>query len=69
MSTSTDKAGSGLTVEEAKEFHKLFVQGFIGFTIVAIVAHFLAWNWRPWGGSVTTTSMLDHLHHVTSLLA
>jgi light-harvesting complex 1 beta chain len=67
MSTSTDKAGSGLTVEEAKEFHKLFVQGFIGFTIVAIVAHFLAWNWRPWGGNYST-SMLDHLHHVTSLL-
>jgi light-harvesting complex 1 beta chain len=64
MSTSTDKAG--LTVEEAKEFHKLFVQGFLIFTGVALVAHFLVWQWRPWG--VTQTSMLDNLHHVTSLL-
>jgi light-harvesting complex 1 beta chain len=68
MSTSIEKAGSGLTVEEAKEFHKLFVQGFIVFTGIALVAHFLAWNWRPWGLSPTTTSMLDHAHHVMSLL-
>jgi light-harvesting complex 1 beta chain len=64
MSLSTDKAG--LTVEEAKEFHKLFVQGFLIFTGIALVAHFLVWQWRPWG--VTQTSMLDNLHHVTSLL-
>lgn len=68
MSTTTDKA-SGLTAEEAQEFHKLFVQGFLGFTGIAVVAHFLVWNWRPWlpGPNGYQTSLLDHLHHVTAL--
>ena len=39
---------SGLTEQEAKEFHSIFVTGFIVFTVVAIIAHFLVWNWRPW---------------------
>jgi light-harvesting complex 1 beta chain len=39
---------SGLTENEAKEFHKIFVMSFLGFTGVAIVAHFLVWQWRPW---------------------
>jgi light-harvesting complex 1 beta chain len=41
--------GAYLTPEEAKEFHKMFVTSFIAFTILAIVAHALVWNWRPWG--------------------
>lgn len=45
-----DRFGPGtyLTPEEAKEFHKLFMSSFILFTLVAIVAHILAWMWRPW---------------------
>ena len=45
-----DRFGPGtyLTPEEAKEFHKLFITSFILFTVVAVVAHFLAWQWRPW---------------------
>jgi light-harvesting complex 1 beta chain len=39
---------TGLTEREAKDFHGLFIGSFIGFTIVAIIAHVLAWNWRPW---------------------
>ena len=39
---------SGLTEEEAKEFHGIFMTSFIGFTVVAIVAHILVWMWRPW---------------------
>ncbi len=39
---------SGLTEDEAKEFHKIFVSSFLGFTAVAIVAHILVWAWRPW---------------------
>jgi light-harvesting complex 1 beta chain len=54
-STST----SGLTEAEAKEFHGLFVSGFIGFTAVAIVAHILVWNWRPWFPGVNGYSALD----------
>lgn len=39
---------SGLTDKEAQEFHKIFIGSFILFTVIAIVAHFLVWNWRPW---------------------
>jgi light-harvesting complex 1 beta chain len=39
---------SGLTEQEAKEFHSIFVTSFIIFTVIAIVAHFLVWQWRPW---------------------
>jgi len=48
--TTTKDAGSmtGLTESEAKEFHKIFVTSFIGFTIIAVGAHVLAWMWRPW---------------------
>jgi light-harvesting complex 1 beta chain len=48
MSDERIGPGTYLTPEEAKEFHKLFLTSFIGFTLVAIVAHFLAWSWRPW---------------------
>jgi light-harvesting complex 1 beta chain len=39
---------SGLTETEAKEFHKIFVTSFIIFTLIAVVAHVLVWQWRPW---------------------
>lgn len=39
---------SGLTDNEAKEFHGIFVTSFVIFTIIAIVAHILVWMWRPW---------------------
>jgi len=39
---------SGLSEREAKEFHRLFMVSFILFTLIAIVAHFLVWQWRPW---------------------
>ena len=49
---------SGLTEQEAKEFHGIFMTSFIIFTLIAIVAHFLAWQWRPWlpgpGGYATS---------------
>jgi light-harvesting complex 1 beta chain len=50
MSDPNDNLGPGtyLTPEEAKEFHKLFVTSFLIFTVVAIIAHVLVWNWRPW---------------------
>ncbi|MEJ1159117.1 light-harvesting antenna LH1, beta subunit [Prosthecomicrobium sp. N25] len=43
---------SGLTEAEAKEFHAIFMTSFIGFVAVAVVAHILAWIWRPWLPSV-----------------
>ena len=56
-----DASLSGLTEGEAREFHKLFITSFIIFTVIAIVAHFLAWEWRPWlpGPHGYTTAMLD----------
>jgi light-harvesting complex 1 beta chain len=39
---------SGLNANEAREFHGAFVTGFIVFTVIAIIAHFLVWQWRPW---------------------
>ncbi len=51
--------GAYLTPEEAKEFHKLFVTSFIGFTIVAIIAHFLVYSWRPWLPGVNGYAMIN----------
>ena len=42
------RSATGLTSREAQEFHKYFMMGFIIFTLIAIVAHFLVWQWRPW---------------------
>lgn len=39
---------SGLSDSEAKEFHGIFVTSFIIFTVIAVIAHILAWQWRPW---------------------
>ncbi len=39
---------TGLTESEAKEFHGIFVTSFIAFTVIAVIAHVLVWNWRPW---------------------
>ncbi len=45
-----DVSLSGLSEGEAKEFHGIFVTSFIIFTIIAIIAHVLVWQWRPWLG-------------------
>ena len=48
MANSRDGSLSGLSDSEAKEFHGIFMTSFIIFTLIAVVAHFLAWQWRPW---------------------
>jgi len=50
MATTELRTGSlsGLTEQEAKEFHGIFMTSFIVFTLIAVVAHFLVWQWRPW---------------------
>jgi light-harvesting complex 1 beta chain len=65
-----DKTMSGLTDSEAREFHRIFMTSFIIFTVVAIIAHFLAWQWRPWlpGPSGYATSMLDSAHDAVILV-
>jgi light-harvesting complex 1 beta chain len=67
MSSSTaPRPGSlsGLTDEEAREFHSIFMFSFVVFLVVAIIAHILAWIWRPWlpGVHGYQTGMLDHAH-------
>ena len=48
MANDNDRSSlSGLTEAEAKEFHAVFVTSFIGFTVIAIIAHFLVWSWSP----------------------
>lgn len=39
---------SGLTEDDARAFHRMFVVSFLGFLAIAIVAHILVWQWRPW---------------------
>jgi light-harvesting complex 1 beta chain len=46
--TDDDRSLSGLTDGEAQEFHAIFMKSFMMFTAVAVVAHILAWIWRPW---------------------
>ena len=59
-----------LTEEEAKEFHKLFMTSFIVFTVIAVIAHILAWSWRPWlPGPNGYSSLMDGVHAVLPHLA
>lgn len=60
---------SGLTEQEAKSFHSVFMSSFIIFTVIAIVAHFLVWSWRPWFPAVGGyASLTDGITHVASLI-
>lgn len=45
---SAGRSLSGLTEDEAKSFHGMFVTSFIVFVVIAIVAHWAVWQWRPW---------------------
>jgi light-harvesting complex 1 beta chain len=63
---------SGLTDGEAREFHSLFISSFIAFTVIAIIAHFLVWTWRPWIPGAKGYALLDGAtaaaHHALSLI-
>jgi light-harvesting complex 1 beta chain len=61
---------SGLTEGEAKEFHAIFMRSFIIFTVIAIIAHILAWMWRPWlpGPQGYSSSMIDGMPGTVSTL-
>ena len=50
---------SGLTEAEALEFHSLFIKSFLLFTVIAIIAHVLVWNWRPWLPGPKGYALLD----------
>jgi light-harvesting complex 1 beta chain len=46
--TAAGRSLSGLTEDESRSFHRMFVISFLGFLAIAIVAHILVWQWRPW---------------------
>ncbi len=73
---SDERLGPGtyLTEAEAKEFHKLFIMSFLVFTVIAVIAHFLVWSWRPWipgphGYAEVVTGAKLAMSSVTSLFA
>jgi light-harvesting complex 1 beta chain len=60
---------SGLSEGEAREFNRIFVLSFVIFTGIAVVAHILAYVWRPWGGDYHTAMLLDGIvRHATLAL-
>jgi len=62
MAVNRDEGSSlsGLTPTEAQEFHRIFMTSFVVFVVIAIVAHILAWQWRPWlPGPEGYTSLMD----------
>lgn len=48
MDKEEHRSLSGLSEAEAKEFHKIFVVSFLIFVVIAMIAHILVWQWRPW---------------------
>ena len=42
---------SGISEQEAREFHGYFTQMTTLFVGIALVAHLLMWMWRPWLGN------------------
>lgn len=60
---------SGLTEQEAREFHRIFISSFLIFLVVAIIAHILAWAWRPWlPGPGGYSSLSDGIHYAAAQL-
>ncbi len=57
--TDENRSLSGLTEDEAKAFHSVFVLSFLMFTGIAIIAHILVWSWRPWIPGVEGYSMIE----------
>ncbi len=48
LTTRPSTPTSGLSEDEARGFHTAFTMSFLGFLAIAIVAHILVWQWRPW---------------------
>jgi light-harvesting complex 1 beta chain len=69
MADARDSSLSGLTENEAREFHSIFMTSFVLFTVIAIVAHYLVWLWRPWFPGVGGyTELMESVTPVLSML-
>ena len=68
----SEKSLSGLTEDEAKEFHGLFMLSFLVFVAVATAAHLLVWFWRPWipgdGGYASVGDVINTASAYLSML-
>lgn len=62
---------SGLTEQEAKEFHGVFVASFTLFTLGAVFVHILTYIWRPWPWPAETevSSLGESLPAVATLIS
>ena len=61
---------SGLTEAEAREFHSIFMTSFVMFTVIAVIAHILAWMWRPWlPGPGGYKAAMDGAIHYASIVS
>ncbi len=49
---------SGLSANEAREYHRLFMASFIAYVVIALIAHILLWSWRPWFNSPDSVASL-----------
>jgi light-harvesting complex 1 beta chain len=70
MAKADEREGSlsGLSEDEAKEFHKIFMASFLVFTGIAVVAHVLAWMWRPWLPGTDGYGMIETGQTVAQLM-
>lgn len=71
MARSGGTSLSGLTEDEAKSFHGMFVMSFLIFTAIAVVAHWAVWQWRPWipgvnGYKTTAAATAPAINHSTA---
>ena len=67
---NTGRSLSGLTESEAREFHSIFMTSFVIFTVIAVVAHILAWMWRPWlPGPGGYKAAMDGAIHYASIVS
>ena len=67
---NTGRSLSGLTESEAREFHSIFMTSFVIFTVIAIIAHILAWLWRPWlPGPGGYKAAMDGAIHYASIVS
>ena len=41
-------SNGGMNEEDARRFHGQFMLGTIACVQVDVVAHIMAWSWRPW---------------------
>jgi light-harvesting complex 1 beta chain len=49
MQMASDKRTlSGLTHEEAQEFHRIFVKSAIAMSLLPFLAHISMWFYQPW---------------------